>query len=153
MMLNQLAINSNTYHGLSLDNAVKGASKAGFSQIELAGTMYHTNHVFPTMTDKEIADTQQLLQNYGMTCVGISAHSNVMTKEGINYLLDSIDLAETFNCKYVITATGDSHGDTDVIDDIEKLVENLQPVFEKCKRLQKVLVIETHGNNFATGVS
>src|SRR5690625_540780 len=152
-MLGQLAINSNTYHGFTLEEAVKGASEAGFVQIELAGAMDHTNHVFPQMTPQQLNDTKSLLRKYGMKCVGVGAHSNIMTEEGIDYLLNSIDLANEFGCKYVVTATGDSHGDTDVIEDEKIIAERLAPVLDKCDKLNKVLVIETHGNNYATGES
>jgi L-ribulose-5-phosphate 3-epimerase len=151
-MLNQLAINSNTYHGFSLEDAVKGASEAGFTKIELAAVP-HTPHVLPDMSAQELDDIKGLLQEYGMTVVGIGAHSNVMTEEGVTNLLKGIDLAVEFNCQYVITATGDAHNDTDVIEDENVLAKNLLPIIEKCEKLGKQLVLETHGNNFPTGVS
>ncbi|RTR34051.1 sugar phosphate isomerase/epimerase [Robertmurraya yapensis] len=152
-MLHQLAINSNTYHGFSLEDCVKGASEAGFTQIELAAVKDHTPHVLPEMSAKEIHDIKLLLEENNMVCVGVGAHSNVMKKEGIENLLRSVDLAVEFNCPYLITATGDAHNDTDVIEDENILMKNLQPILEKCEQHQKVLVLETHGNNFATGTS
>jgi L-ribulose-5-phosphate 3-epimerase len=151
-MLNQLAINSNTYHGFSLEEAVRGASEAGFTQIELAA-VNHTPHLLPDMSAQELDDIKELLRDYGMTCIGIGAHSNIMTQAGVNNLLKGIDLAVEFNCKYVITATGDAHNDTDVIEDEAVLVKNLLPIIEKCEKLGKQLVLETHGNNYPTGVS
>jgi len=150
-MLQQLAVNSNTYHGYSLEDAVKGASDAGFTQIELAAVKDHTAHVSSEMSSEQLNNVKVLLQNYGMKCVGISAHSNVMQEEGIANLLKSIDLAIEFDCKYIITATGDAHDDKDVIEDETVLVRNLEPIIDKCEKLNKVLVLETHGNNFATG--
>ncbi|WP_188208211.1 sugar phosphate isomerase/epimerase family protein [Alkalibacillus aidingensis] len=152
-MFNQLALNTNTYHGFSLEEALKGAHDTGFKQVEIAAVRDHTAHVTTDFTEAEFYEVLGLLKKYDLTCVGVSAHSNVMTDEGIRQLVENIDLAEVFNCQYVVTATGDSHGDTDVIDDINSLVKNLQPVVEKCERLGKTLVIETHGNNFATGES
>jgi len=150
-MLHQLALNSNTYHGYSLEEAIKGASEAGFKQIEISAVKDHTSHISTEMTENELEEFKQLLKSYNMTCIGISGHSNVMKEAGIDQLLKNIDLAVFFDCRYIITATGDSHDDSDVIDDINILVENLQPVLEKCEKLKKMLVIETHGNNFATG--
>ncbi|MFC4023654.1 sugar phosphate isomerase/epimerase family protein [Oceanobacillus longus] len=152
-MFHQLAINSNTYHGYSLEDAVKGASEAGFTQIELAAVKDHTAHVLPDMTEDELKGIKVLLKDYGMTCVGIGAHSNLMREEGITNLVKSIDLATFFDCQYVITATGDAHNDSDVIEDEKRLVENLEPVLKKCEELGKTLTIETHGNNFATGLT
>ncbi|KQL18418.1 sugar phosphate isomerase/epimerase family protein [Cytobacillus solani] len=152
-MLKQLAINSNTYHGFSLEDAVRGASQAGFRQIELSAVKDHTAHVLPEMSSKQLREIKELLHEYKMQCVGIGAHSNVMKTEGIDNLLKSIDLAVEFNCPYIITATGDSHHDSDVIEDERVLAENVEPVIQKCEKLNKTLVIETHGNNYATGVA
>ncbi len=151
-MLKQLAINSNTYRGFTLADAVKGASEAGFTQIELAA-VEHTPHVLPTMSREQIDEIKTLLQKYGMKCVGIGAHSNVMNDEGIAHLLKCVDLAVEFDCKYLITATGEAHNDTDVIEDEEILVRNLERVHLKCEKLNKVLLLETHGNNYPTGQS
>lgn len=151
-MFNQLAVNSNTYSGFTLEEALKGASAAGFTKIELAA-VEHTPHVLATMSEDELNQVKALLKQYDMTVVGIGAHSNVMTETGIENLLKSIDLTEVFGCHYVITGTGDAHDDSDVIEDEKLLVKNLAPVLEKCKQLGKTLAIETHGNNFATGQS
>ncbi|MET3696929.1 sugar phosphate isomerase/epimerase [Bacillus oleivorans] len=152
-MIKQLAINSNTYHGFSLEDAVKGASEAGFTQIELAAVKDHTAHVLPEMSPKQLNEIKALLQKYGMKCVGIGAHCNVMKEEGIANLIASVDLAVEFDCQYIITATGDAHNDSDVIEDEKVLARNLEPVLAKCEKLNKKLVIETHGNNYATGLS
>lgn len=151
-MLKQLAINSNTYRGFSLEDAVKGASQAGFTQIELAA-VEHTPHILPNMSSEQVDEVKQLLQKYGMKCIGIGAHSNLMTETGITNLLSSVDLAVAFECKYLITATGEAHDDSVVIDDEEVLARQLEPVLLKCEKLNKVLVLETHGNNYATGQS
>ncbi len=152
-MLQQLTINSNTYHGFSLEDAVIGASKAGFTQIELAAVKDHTAHVLPEMSKKQLEEIKVLLHTHGMSCVGIGAHSNVMTEEGRENLFRSIDLAVEFDCKYIITSTGDAHNDTDKIEDEETLARNLEPLLEKCEKRNKMLLLETHGNNYATGLS
>lgn len=149
-MFNQIAINSNTYSGFSLEEAVQGASKAGFSKIELAA-VEHTPHVLNGMSEKELRDIKTLLESYRMTCIGIGAHSNLMTDEGIDNLLKAVDLAVYFDCSYIITSTGEAHGDGDVIEDETILVRNLTPVLDKCESKNITLAVETHGNNNATG--
>ena len=64
-MLQQLTINSNTYHGFSLEDAVKGASKAGFKQIELAAVKNHTAHILPDMSPEQLNDIKALLGSTG----------------------------------------------------------------------------------------
>src|SRR5699024_10627208 len=152
-MFNQLALNSNTYHGYSIEEAIKGASRAGFKKIELAAVKDHTAHVRPETPQSEIKQIKSLLKEKDIEVIGISAHSNVLTVEGIANLLETIELSVIFNCRYIVTATGDSHGDRDVIKENSQLKEKLAVVIEKCRKLNKQLVIETHGNNYATGKS
>ena len=48
-----IAINSNTYHGFTLDQALEGIKAAGFHSIELTATKGWTEHVFPNMSFEE----------------------------------------------------------------------------------------------------
>ena len=42
-----IAVNSNCYHGYTIEEAVAGIRKAGFRYIELTATKGWTEHVFP----------------------------------------------------------------------------------------------------------
>ena len=42
-----IAINSNTYHGFSIEEAIAGIADAGFHYIELTCTKGWTEHVYP----------------------------------------------------------------------------------------------------------
>ena len=42
-----IAVNSNCYHGYTIEEAVAGIRKAGFRYIELTATKGWTDHVFP----------------------------------------------------------------------------------------------------------
>ena len=42
-----IAVNSNCYHGYTIEEAVAGIRKAGFRYIELTATKSWTEHVFP----------------------------------------------------------------------------------------------------------
>ena len=44
-----IAVNSNCYHGYTIEEAVAGIRKAGFRYIELTATKGWTEHVFPDM--------------------------------------------------------------------------------------------------------
>ena len=44
-----IAVNSNCYHGYTIEEAVAGIRKAGFRYIELTATKSWTEHVFPDM--------------------------------------------------------------------------------------------------------
>jgi len=45
-----VAVNSNCYHGFSIEEAIDGIQAAGFHYIELTATKGWTEHVFPTMS-------------------------------------------------------------------------------------------------------
>lgn len=153
-MLKQLALNSNTYRGFTIEDAINGAKNAVFTQIELAA-VDHTPHVLPNMDESELNKIKKMLENKGLTCVGIGAHSNLMEKEGVKHIINCLSLTTFFDCQYIITATGETHDDTDVIDDVNRLIllKNVEHILNKCESLGKTLLLETHGNNFATGVS
>jgi L-ribulose-5-phosphate 3-epimerase len=48
-----IAVNSNTYHKYSIQDAIAGISGAGFKYVELTATKGWTEHVFPTMSFKD----------------------------------------------------------------------------------------------------
>jgi L-ribulose-5-phosphate 3-epimerase len=148
---NLICLNSNTYHGFSLDEAVRGAAKAGFQYIELAAVRGYTEHLRHEMTDAEIAEVKALLKEHGIECIALAGHSNLMNEEGVLTFKQNIELAGRMGCKYIVTATGDAHNDHDEIEDDQVLLEFLRPLIAECEKNAVILVIETHGNNYATG--
>jgi len=150
-MENLICLNSNTYHGYSLEEAVRGAAKAGYRYIELAAVRGYTEHLKWEMSDEELNAAKALLAENGITCIALAAHSNLMTDEGVASFERSIELAAKMGARYIVTATGETHGDHDVIEEDEKLLAVLRPLVKACEAKGIALVIETHGNNYATG--
>jgi L-ribulose-5-phosphate 3-epimerase len=152
-MKNLISVNSNTYHGFSLDNAIKGIQEAGFRYIELASTPGYTEHVRWDMSDSELDEVKAKLKAANLECIALGAHSNLMQPEGLYYFQQSIELARRLGCRTIITATGDAHDDHDVIEDENKLIRILTPLVKQCEANGLTLTIETHGNNYATGAA
>lgn len=150
-MKNLVTLNSNTYHGFSLDEAIAGTAKAGFRYIELAAVRGYTEHVSSDMSDEQLQEVKSKLKAHGLECIALAGHSNLMSSEGIESFTQNIGLAKRMGCKYIVTATGDAHNDHDEIEDELILVSRLKPLLELCKEVGIMLVIETHGNNYATG--
>lgn len=150
-MKNLLCLNSNTYHGFSLDEAIRGTAKAGFRYIELAAVRGYTEHVRWEMSGDEIRDVKAKLANHGLECIALGAHSNLNSAEGVSNFEQSIRLASRLGCKYIVTSTGDAHDDHDVIEDESELLRVLKPLAKMCESAGITLTIETHGNNYATG--
>lgn len=152
-MNNLICLNSNTYHGFSLDDAIKGVQRAGFRYIELAYSIGYTEHVRWDMSDSELDEIKGKLKDANLECIALGAHSNLMKQEGISNFEKSIELARRLGCKTIITATGDAHDDHDVIEDENELVRILTPLVKQCESYELTLAIETHGNNYATGLA
>lgn len=150
-MKNIVCLNSNTYHGFSIDEAIEGAVNAGYSYIELAAVRGYTEHVLPEMSDAELEEVQNKLKRNGITCIALAGHSDLMKEEGIENFSKNIELASRLGCKFITTSTGEAHDDDSEIDDEEVIIRTLKKLSEKCKKYGISLLIETHGNNYATG--
>jgi L-ribulose-5-phosphate 3-epimerase len=150
-MENRICLNSNTYHGFSLDEALEGSARAGFSYIELCAVRGYTEHVRFEMTEAEINEVKEKLRAHKLECIALGAHSNIVSDEGFDNFKKSIELAGKLGCQFIVTSTGDAHDDHDVIEDEMALVKVLQELMEECSKYNVTLVIETHGNNYATG--
>ncbi|MGM8364885.1 sugar phosphate isomerase/epimerase family protein [Virgibacillus sp. W0181] len=150
-MENILCLNSNTYHGFTIDEAIEGAARSGYSYIELAAVRGYTEHVLPEMSDEELKEVKEKLKENGIECIALAGHSNLMTEEGIENFSKNIDLAKRLGCKFIVTATGETHDDDTEIDDEKVVVNTLKALSKKCEENGLTLVVETHGNNYATG--
>lgn len=150
-MNNIFAVNTNTYHGFSLDEALEGISKAGFKYVELAGVKGWTEHVSWEMTDGQLDEVKAKLKKYGLKAIALGGHSNIMTDEGLENFMKNIKLAQRLQCEYIVTATGETHGDKEIIEDEDILIERLEKIVDKCKKAGIKVVLETHGANYATG--
>lgn len=150
-MQNLVCLNSNTYHGFSLDEALNGTANAGFRNIELAAVRGYTEHVRWEMTDAEIEEVLSKLKTLQLDCIALGAHSNLMRDEGVDNFGRSIELAHRLGCSYIVTSTGEAHDDHDEIEDEQVLIHSIHKLIEQCAKYDVTMVIETHGNNYATG--
>lgn len=145
-----IAVNSNTYHGYSLKDAIQGIQKAGFRYVELTATKGWTEHVFPTMTFEELCRIKKELKDNGITPISMSGHTNLMDRDRLGDFITNIQLAAFFECGYIISSVGEAHlkdraelGDDEVAAHIKEIV----PYLEK---YDLILGIENHGKH-ATG--
>ncbi|WZL73948.1 sugar phosphate isomerase/epimerase [Clostridiaceae bacterium 35-E11] len=150
-MKNIFAVSSNTYHGFTLNEALAGIAQAGFKYVELNAVRGYTEHVRWEMDDEAIREVKKALSKYELEAIALSAHSNLMRKDGVENFIKSIKLAKRLGCQYIVTATGEAHGDKDEIEDEQKIIDTLKKIVHKCEENQITLVLETHGNNYATG--
>ncbi len=81
-----IAVNSNCYHGYTIEEAVAGIRKAGFRYIELTATKGWTEHVFPDMPFERLLAIQDLLRQNELIPFAMSGHCNLMDPERIPIL-------------------------------------------------------------------
>jgi L-ribulose-5-phosphate 3-epimerase len=149
---NPICLNSNTYHGYELADAVSGAREAGIHFIEVAAVRGYTEHARSDMSDVEVTELRRLLADNGIEPLGMCGHTNIMTADGREEFRNNLDLAVRLGAKYVVTGTGETHGDEHVIDDDTELVGILRELAAYAAERGLNLAVETHGNNFGTGV-
>ncbi|MGO1849555.1 sugar phosphate isomerase/epimerase family protein [Microbacterium sp.] len=152
-MDNAICLNSNTYHGYSLEEAVFGAQAAGIRFMEIAAVRGHTEHARSDMNDDEIAALLGLLAENEITLLGMCGHSNIVTEEGRAQFRENLALASKLGVSYVVTGTGETHDDDHVIEDDTELVEIFRGLAADAAEHGLTVAIETHGNNYGTGAS
>jgi|688.fasta_scaffold32176_6 L-ribulose-5-phosphate 3-epimerase len=151
-MDNKICLNSNTYHGFDFTDAVKGAKDAGIHYIEIAAVRGYTDHARWEMTDAEVESMLGLLRENDIAVLGMCGHTNIMTEDGRDNLRKNLGLAKRLGATYVVTGTGETHGDEHIIDDDTELVQILQDLSAFAAELGLQLAVETHGASYATGV-
>jgi hypothetical protein len=97
-----IAVNSNTYHGYSIEDAIKGITEVGFKYIELTATKGWTEHVFPTMSFQELCKIKDELKSAGLVPFAMSGHCNLMDRNRLKDFILNIKLAAFFNSSYII---------------------------------------------------
>lgn len=142
-----IAVNSNTYHGYSLCQAMDGISKAGFKYIELTATKGWTEHVFPTMSLKELYKIKDELKENDLIPISMSGHCNLMDKGRIADFIDNIRLAGFFGCEHVISSIGEAHlKDKAEISNFE-VAGHIQELIPYLEEYNLILGLENHGKH------
>lgn len=146
-----IAMNSNTYHGYSLEDAIRGIAEAGFRYIELTATKGWTEHVYPDQPMRRLFRVQDMLRDTGLTPFAMSGHTNLTDPDRFEDFRDNMRLAAFFGSRYIVSSIGEAHltdrhkaGADETARCIEKLVPELAA-------RDLTLVLETHGKDHGTG--
>lgn len=145
-----IAVNSNCYHGFSLEQAIQGISAAGFHYIELTATKGWTEHVFPTMGFDALYSIKDRLKDAGLTPFSMSGHTNLMDRERIGDFLANIRLANFFGCDYIVSSIGEAHLKDRAVASNDEVAGHIRDLLPYLDEYDLTLVLENHGEH-ATG--
>ncbi len=142
-----VAVNSNCYHGYSIEQAIAGISAAGFHYIELTATKGWTEHVFPTMSFAYLNTVKDQLQAAGLTPFSMSGHCNLMDQERIGDFLANMRLASFFGCEYIVSSIGEAHLKDQAVASNEAVADHVRDLLPYLEEYGLTLVLENHGEH------
>lgn len=146
-----IAVNSNCYHGFSIEEAIDGIQAAGFHYIELTATKGWTEHVFPDLSFERLLSIKDRLDAAGLKPFSMSGHCNLMDKERIGDFVKNMRLAAFFGCDYIVSSIGEAHLKDQATATNAQVAEHVAALVPMLERYGLTLVLETHGSDHGTG--
>ncbi len=146
-----IAVNSNCYHGYSIEEAIDGIAAAGFRYIELTATKGWTEHVFPSQSFEYLLSVKDKLDAAGLVPFAMSGHCNLMDTERIGDFVKNIRLAAFFGCDYIVSSIGEAHLKDNAVADNETVAGYIRALVPYLEQFDLMLVLETHGKEHGTG--
>lgn len=142
-----IAINSNCYHGYSIEEAIAGTKAAGFHYIELTATKGWTEHVFPDQSFARLLEVKDALDAAGIIPFAMSGHTNLMDTERIEDFVRNIRMAHFFGCDYIVSSIGEAHLKDNAVASNEVVAEHIRGFLPYLEKYNMTLVLETHGDH------
>lgn len=142
-----IGVNSNCYHGYSIEEALEGIAKAGFHYVELTATKGWTEHVFPNQSFERLVEVKNRMKELDLHPFAMSGHVNLMDPERIPDFVMNMELAAFFGCEYIVSSIGEAHIEDKAHatnEEVAKAVKGLVPYLEETNMK---LVLEVHGDH------
>lgn len=143
-MTNPLAGHTNSYHTYGFDEALRGIAAAGFRHVELTAVPGWTEHV--TLNGTE--EVRRKLEEYGLTAVSLSGHSDLTTAEGLEHGLKAVRWAADYGLPIVNTAVG---GHASKEESEQAFLANIGALADAAEDAGLVVALEIHGDIMASG--
>ena len=147
----KFAVNTNTYHGFTVDEALEGVAAAGFKYVEIATVRNWTEHAMPEWAPEKIQHVKDKLRELGLSCIAMSGHCDLSEPSRLEDFRANMKLAAELGCEWIISSTGEAHFMTGEEGTEDKLIENLKSLVPDLQKYGLKLGIETHGANYGTG--
>jgi L-ribulose-5-phosphate 3-epimerase len=147
-----VAVNTNCYHGYSIEEAVAGIRRAGFRYVELTATKGWTEHVFPDQSFAHLCDVKALLRDNGLVPFSMSGHVNLMDEQRLPDFVRNMDLAAFYGCRYIVSSIGEAHLKNRTETGPETAAAHIRSLLPALEAHGLLLVLELHGE-YATGAA
>ncbi len=145
-----IAVNTNCYHGCSVEDALHSIHTAGFRYVELTATRGWTEHVYPTQSFVQLQKVKELMEKLELIPFALSGHCNLMDTARLDEFVLNMKLAHFYGTEYIISSIGDAHeveSEGDFVTSEEQLVSNLQSLVPYLERFGLRLMLEVHGDH------
>lgn len=146
-----VGVNSNTYHGYRIEDALEGIAAAGFRYVELTATKGWTEHVFPDQSFAYLSGIKRRMEALSLKPFALSGHCNLMDKERITDFILNMELAAFFNCDYIVSSIGEAHLEDRQTAGRQGVIDNIDALLPSLEKFNLRLVLETHGADHSTG--
>lgn len=146
-----VGVNSNTYHGYRLEDALDGIAAAGFRYVELTATKGWTEHVFPDQPFAYLSGIKRRMEALSLKPFAMSGHCNLMDKARLADFVLNMELAAFFGCDYIVSSIGEAHLEDRETAGQQGVIRNIAALVPELEKLNLKLVLETHGADHSTG--
>lgn len=147
-----IGVNSNCYHGYSIEEALEGIRAAGFHYVELTATKGWTEHVFPTQSFAYLSGLRNRMEEIDVMPFAMSGHCNLMDASRLPDFVRNIELAGFFGCDYIVSSVGEAHLEDKEKSGNEVLARHLDSLIPLLERYGMQLVLEIHGEHCTGGI-
>ena len=145
-----IGVNSNCYHGFSIEESLEGIAAAGFHYVELTATKGWTEPVFPDQSFERLWAVKDKMEALGLIPFSMSGHCNLMDPQRLPDFVMNMRLAHFFGCDYIVSSIGEAHLEDLATSSNERLSDNIRNLLPSLEKYGLTLVLELHGDH-ATG--
>lgn len=142
-----IGVNSNCYHGYSIEYALEGIARAGFHYVELTATKGWTEHVFPDQSFERLVEVKNKMKDLDLHPFAMSGHVNLMDPERIPDFIMNMELAAFFGCEYIVSSIGEAHIEDKAHATNEEVAQAAKGFVPYLEERDMKLVLEVHGDH------
>ena len=143
-----LALGTVSYHPYRLDDALQGASAAGYAYVEVATGVGPDHHLSTTIDDAEFEAVLSKLDQHGLRVSGLNGNIGLMTQEQAAHTKDALSLAKKLGAGIVTNTIAGPHSHEE---DLDLFMAQIGGIAEHAERVGVTLAIEVHGDKTGNG--